>query len=106
MQEAFDNGYIKHRHIEKIINHYEDNEILKLDSEVEEQILKDYCIIQNVEYKPNIYDIDFYGEYSGCYAVMVDVGEQYTQAIRTVIIDGVKITYPDGRSILIWKSNS
>lgn len=45
----------------------------------------------------------YYGTYNGCHAVMLmDNYRGYTNALWTDEVDGIKLHYNDGNSILVW----
>lgn len=45
----------------------------------------------------------YYGTYNGCHAVMLmDIYGNYSTALWTDEVDGIKLHYNDGNSILVW----
>lgn len=108
LQEAFDSGYLTHRQLKQIA-FYKNSGIkypIKLNSNVENQIIEDFCKMHGRNANENEGSVRYFGKYNGCRAVMVDgCGIGYLQCITSETIDGVNFHYSSSQHMLVWRNN-
>lgn len=75
-----------------------------LTPEIEAAMLDAYCATSNVD--PEVYElqIEYYGEYDGCYVGFIYGGpDGYPDAELTVTLAGVAFVFPDYQQLLVCK---
>lgn len=123
LQEAFENGLLIKDDLESIANYNNDYSmsanIDPLSPKIEKGIKEtkaydlrnetyfDGTLILPEAKAGNITIYRYYGEYNGCYAIMIYASYyDYTEAEWTETVDGVDFNYSNGNRIYIWKEKT
>ena len=105
LEQALTCEYLKQEDLEVIANLYNNKTVCEqeLAIDIKTQILKQFCKENNIEYKDNIGNVRFYGEYNGSYVVMIDgFGKNYISVNEQVIVDGVTFNYDTTQRLFVW----
>ena len=106
ISEAFKSEFLKHEDLEVLAEMNKNNIVssVKLDSEIELQIIKEFCRKYDLDYEEESGKVRFFGEYNGSYVIMVDgFGMEYAQVETYHTTDGVTFNYSSSQCLLVWK---
>lgn len=104
LQAAYNQEWLSKSDLKSIANFHSEGNSDTLSEQTETAIKQAYSIRYPQEDGWSIIINKYYGTYNGCVALMIGYeNSQYTNALWSETIAGVRIEYSNGQRILVWK---